>query len=828
MMQKSDPAQATPDSTLGSLVDSRSHPDLIRIAARPGGLNAMTIRSLAAAPRQTLIDLGEMRGMDVDLCDEILAAVTSATGVADLGDLADWVMTPGWSATPLHEIARAMPHALRIAGPLEAHAAGHPAPTAGDAIREPEDTLARIVAAGVPRSIASDVMGRIAELIGARERRQDDSPLHAIFLEDCRKAAGPNPDKWQTVAAMCGFGGERPILPEDIALTRGVTRSRAHQWKDSALKKIRATPALDAARGILGGGKAAFLAISGGQPAIGPLSEREALRRLSPVQSLCVLITSASIRAWLDANATPYGSGWIAPGMRAGAVKSAIGTLAESGALRRPMPPGRICANSNAAAAAAILAGEAVQDGYVGTSFPRQARTARLHEIATRKGWPCFDIRDLATAYWRENPSDTVRARNIQIALKGEGSHLLLQVLDDIWMSLDAIGKPIAPLARVPHAAGEDDDPDDDWTGSWTGKVTTPPSTQVPIKRPEWPWVWTPGIIRPDYDRPQDHPLHGSWRAIGIGLKAGAGYALAMRSGAPRNLFRPWGPGYERAYAEAALASGDTDLCDSILTQSRISEWPGTEAELAEWSKRAEVARWSLEPASSVRSGEATAMDTLKALAWAWCFGTIGAPACAQIRGRSVADDASIPLLRALARAGALEHPGDETLAWRQGPAFGAILAAMRDHVMAAGSADWDTEAFSAVGRHLGEAVQGGGRKATRQWRTSQTRTRKAQRPPKRGFELYPTPRQTEGWRPLGTLVKPDEWTDGAALITFREMGYKANKMADHKPSTRPFSAAPARKGAPFEDAAGRTRTFSTFRLAASYVAAMRGERGDR
>lgn len=709
MAERDGRRQAAPDSTLGSLVGPDSHPDLIRISGRAGGLNAITIRELAGAPRDALTSLGEMRGMDPDLCDELLSRVSRATGVRDLARLADWVVAPGWSNTPLHAIARDMPHATRIRIPLEAHSASAPGPTAGDALREPEATLARVIAAGVPRSIASDVMTRVREIIGIQERRPDDSDSHAGFLQRCRDATGGRAGRWETVAAMCGFGGERPVLPDDVAATKGVTRSRAHQWKDSALKMIRATPALQEARELLGDGGRAFRAISSGEPAIGLLSDRNALRRLSPVQILCILITHDNVRSWLDSHAR-HGGGWIAPGLPSRRVASAARSLRTSEGLKRPIPYGRIGRSPEAAQAAAILSGEPTQCGHIGTNLPRQARAARLHSVAEDRDWPCFDIRDLASAYWRENPSDAARARNIQIALKGDGPHLFLQVLDDIWMRLDAIGRPVQALRRVPHATGEDDDPDDNWVGAWMEKVKPPKTADPVVKRPEWPWVWTPGIILPEYERPGDHPLHDRWRSIEVGSRSALGYSLAMRSGAPGNLFRPWCPAYERAYAEAAREAGDGDLVDSILAHARVAEWPGTKAEIAAWSERALGARWptAVGPIPSVRHGEETAIEALRALAWTWCFGTIGAPVCAHIRGRSIAGTAGLPLLRALARAGALERPEDETLAWTKGPAFQETIEAMRKHVGATGTAEWGDAPFSAVGRGLREGAGAG------------------------------------------------------------------------------------------------------------------------
>lgn len=692
---------------------------LTACAELPGGLNVITLWDLAIRPHATLIKISETHGMNMATTDEAVSLAFEATGTADapapVKALARWADTTGWTKMSIRDVLEAMPCTQAVVSGAKKGALEKV--KALDVIQGLPESVSLVMRAGVKRSMPQDVVTKILELAGDRPTRGDGLAQNP---EVARLLGTLDARRRHVIMERTGFNG-RKVSIKDLAHVYGVSSQMISNVEFSAARLLRAADVDGVFKDILKDPAHLFARLADGSAAIKNVSKSEMGRIISAVETLAMRVVHGGTTQWLDDVAVRFGEGWLPPGsnaMAASRALAAIGGKLEPEKLPRPILPLAPIAGVDAGELHAIIEsqpGLRVEGGYAFDGFgARKVRSARCHAIVEARGWRTFDLQDVADAYWEEYAEDErTRLINIRIALSEE-KRLFLLLNNNIWMNLHALGRAGRPqqMVRQPKATGmrERDDEIAATLARFGCGPSLPPmkiggdvcekdvalnqELRVMTRYEPTLRLVAPGMIARQGEVDQAWMMR-NWRRINASTHSGWGYAMAMRSGAPRNLYALWGPAYERAYCERALAKGNDALVDSLLTVSDVGSWPGDPEEIAPWLERAATAKWSISwETPSERITIVTGKEMLRAMAWTWAFGRIGTPMCSKIMGRRLSEPHGRMIVRCLVACGALEEPGDPSLASKPGPRFRAIMTAMRDSMIESGTADWGQPGF--------------------------------------------------------------------------------------------------------------------------------------
>lgn len=416
-----------------------------------------------------------------------------------------------------------------------------------------------------------------------------------------------------------GLDGSAASTLQEVADQKHVTRERIRQIEARALRRLRLPVHQPLMADFLRTEQAPIWnALSRGLDLVTEADLRERRREVDPWQMLVIEVVHGGLAAWLEANATATGAGWLRRGVDPASVAKAERLLAKFAAeFSLPAPVDAVvCATDLALhaieAGVEQSIGLSTFEGYLcsGRAGKQVRRTIRLHHLASRRSTSrLFDIATLAATYRADYPEDTVAPRMFQMQME-DAPHLFCRLFDSFWFALpigteqcDAVvampferETPLLPsfepcsigarlseeLANGPRRLVELRAARD----SFDGQAAESSIGAVLLSNPCFRRV-APGIF--DLCRAgSPYDANGVLGEIFLDDRQCRAYCLARYGGAPVDWYPAWGLNFELWLARWARLRAEPALFRSLLHVVDPARWQAPNEEIDYWRRTKE------------------------------------------------------------------------------------------------------------------------------------------------------------------------------------------------------------------------------------------------
>jgi hypothetical protein len=469
----------------------------------------------------------------------------------------------------------------------------------------------------------------------------------------------------------------------------------------------------------------------------------KAKEKLSAEEFLAITLVHEDLENWLSEVAQPVKQGWLGYSVSVKQLQDAESKLIEyfEHAEILPVPISWVCHDLKIDYELLMVVLESSNSWCQYMDYitrrpvrPRMRRKIQAHHML-REIEQSMQLFDLQQKYTRKYQNDQCSSRDLMIVMT-DAQHLFLNMYDEGWypISRKNITEPNARRNPVP-VEGEDISNDEieepvtienEKTGANTlrsilkeaGPLSFDELRESFMRRTRGNFAkssvgplllycediirYSPGVYGLRNTVTDESELNRG-RKVLLGEKHLLQYCRARWAGEPQNLYPLWDGKMELEWCKWANASGEKELCASLLAISSLENWPVSDLERERWNRlKAKIGVYYLSELDTPSLTETipTYREIVATLRQAKTKGFLSWMSANRVRGNRIDDKHSISVLALLVGLGVIEAPDhwQERHSYRLGSE--KIIEQFEDLLIETKRNTWPTEALKTLALH--------------------------------------------------------------------------------------------------------------------------------